>query len=481
MREIEHERRDWIIVAIILLFGLLCVLLVGQWALIFAPRWEFNADMRSRLDPNSDYLTNRPRELVGAVDSSILTQPVWMGVFLTPGASIPTRIPSTDTPAPLPTSTRVSVVNTQVPPRTPTSTLVFVPPTRTVTSNPVFTRTFTPKPPPTQIHTSTPKPTNTATATATRTPTNTPTATATPTSTNTPPPFADLQITITDNATEYEAGAFIQYIVVVSNPFGPSGVLDATVTSSLSTNLTNITWSCSAGAGAFCSPSGAGNINDTKVDLPLGTSVTYTVNAQVIDSPSGNMVSTAAVNAPAGITDTNLSNNSAADSDTLITPDPMPPTIGTTPDTDIYTVPGNGVLTLKLSSPLVVGGHGGWDLVYYEWPQPGPDPGNPTNPGIWMDCVILQISDGRNWFTILNWGDDNVDTNASMNMNTVGVSSETDNLVLDAAFMYDSTGIAIELDGVVPAGTYTYFRIISPAPPLDEGDGAEVDAIYIVP
>jgi hypothetical protein len=41
-----------------------------------------------------------------------------------------------------------------------------------------------------------------------------------------------------------------------------------------------------------------------------------------------------------------------------------------------------------------------------------------------------------------------------------------------------STGIGIDLDGVVPPGTYPYIRIISPS---DSGDGVDVDAIEILP
>lgn len=141
-------------------------------------------------------------------------------------------------------------------------------------------------------------------------------------------------------------------------------------------------------------------------------------------------------------------------------------------------IPSGSVLSLQLSSSIVVnGGNDGWDLVYYELPQASPT----TTAGIWMDCVILQVGDGRNWYTIFNWGDNKVDNNASMNMNTIGVSAETDNLPIDASLMYNNTGIAIELDNVIPNGTYKYFRIISPAPPLDDGDGTEVDGIAILP
>jgi hypothetical protein len=101
--------------------------------------------------------------------------------------------------------------------------------------------------------------------------------------------------------------------------------------------------------------------------------------------------------------------------------------------------------------------------------------------GIWMDCVILQVGDGQNWYTVLNWGDNISDGNASMNMTIIGAAAETDNLPVDAAFMYNTTGIQIELDGVVPNGTYKYIRIISPPVPPDTGDGVEVDAIAVLP
>ena len=252
------------------------------------------------------------------------------------------------------------------------------------------------------------------------------------------------------------------------------------MTTNFSANLANITWSCARAGGASCTANGTGNITDT-VNLPSGTSVTYWVNAQVISSPSGDLVSTVAVNPPVGITDTNPANNQATDIDQLVVSSTLPyGNIDPVKNGSIEYIPTNTTLTLQFNSPLSVGSHPGYDLVYYEWPQG-------TNPGIWMDCVILQLGDGRNWYTILNWGDNVVDANASMNLSTIGASAETDNLMVDAPFMDDLTGIALELDGVVPNGSYKYIRIISPAAPQDgpgptfPPDGVEVDAISIVP
>ena len=60
MKATENERRDWAIIALILLFGLFGILLAGGWALRFTPRWEMDTNVQSALNPNSDFLTNRP-------------------------------------------------------------------------------------------------------------------------------------------------------------------------------------------------------------------------------------------------------------------------------------------------------------------------------------------------------------------------------------------------------------------------------------
>lgn len=449
MKQVEHERRDWVIVFVILLSGLLCVFLASGLALRFAPSWQLSTNMGSDLNPDSDYLTH-PSGFVEAIDSAIQTPPVWMGFFLTEGAIIPTRVRMTDTPAPFPTSTtRVVPSSTKYNTGTPTNTFVYLPFTRTATLNPVFTKT--------------PKATSTSTAPGT----------ATGTATNIPP-FADLQITFTDNAIDYNPNSSIQYTIVVSNSASsPSGVTGASLTSSFSANLdpASITWICTSGA------SGNGFINTT-INLPVGSSIMCTVNATVISSPGGDLVSSVTINAPAGITDSNPGNNTATDTDQFVEAYPFPyGNIDPDKNGTIEYVPTNTTVTLQFGTPLVVGTHTGYDLVYYELSQDSPT----TAAGVLMDCVVLQIGDGTNWYTIFNWGDNNVDTNASMNMTTIGVSAETDNFAVDASAMYNLTGIEIDVDGVVPNGTYKYIRIISPGTPPDSGDGVEIDAIYVIP
>jgi hypothetical protein len=59
------------------------------------------------------------------------------------------------------------------------------------------------------------------------------------------------------------------------------------------------------------------------------------------------------------------------------------------------------------------------------------------------------------------------------------VPEEPDQRDIPAAELYNSTGVAIDLDGMVPPGTYSYIRII--APPGDVDNQLEIDAIQVLP
>jgi uncharacterized repeat protein (TIGR01451 family) len=295
-----------------------------------------------------------------------------------------------------------------------------------------------------------------------------------------PPASADLQITKTDNATDYAPGITVRYIIVASNA-GPSSVTGATVTDTFPADLDplSIAWTCSGSGGASCTAAGSGNITDSAVNLPVGTSVTYTVNATVIGSPAGpalNNIATIAV--PVGVTDPNPGNNSASDtpSDQLISANSFPyGAINAIPNCPAPScaenIPAGTFLVLQLSTPLVVISPDvdGYDLVYY------PDPVAPT---LQMDVVILQVGDGSNWYTILYWGNGVQDANTDLPPNAPGCTSESDNCVVDVSSSINSPGVSIQLDGVVPSGTYPYIRIISLP---DSGDGVDIDAITVLP
>ena len=276
----KDNRRDWIIVIVIILVGLLCILLAGGWALRLTPSWKLDSDMGSNLDPNSDFLTARSNGFVEPIDPSILTRPAWLsfGSYLTPGASFNTGTPaptSANTQPPLATKTSISTLNP-----TPTGTLA-------ITAAPTNTSISYPTSPP--VRTATPSATSTATA--------------------------DLRITITDGSITYIVGGTRTYTIVVYNSSGPSNINGATVVDNFPAVLSGITWSCVGSGGATCTANGTGNINDS-VNLPVGSFVTYTVNANVSPAATGNLVNTASVAVPVGISDPAPANNTATDTDT---------------------------------------------------------------------------------------------------------------------------------------------------------------------
>jgi hypothetical protein len=78
--------------------------------------------------------------------------------------------------------------------------------------------------------------------------------------------------------------------------------------------ITDVTWTCVGTDGGACTASGSGDIDDT-VDLPVGDTVTYTLSGTISPSVSGDLTNTATVTAPGGVTDPDLGNNSATDTD----------------------------------------------------------------------------------------------------------------------------------------------------------------------
>src|SRR5205085_1274932 len=91
------------------------------------------------------------------------------------------------------------------------------------------------------------------------------------------------------------------------------------------------------------------NFTDT-INLPAGSSLTYTVTATISTSATGNLVNTVTVAAPGGTTDPTPGNNSATDADTFI---PAPALTGSLSDPLACTGPGNVITgTIQLSNPF---------------------------------------------------------------------------------------------------------------------------------
>jgi uncharacterized repeat protein (TIGR01451 family) len=125
---------------------------------------------------------------------------------------------------------------------------------------------------------------------------------------------ADLSITKTDGVTSATAGGSVTYTITASNA-GPSAATGSTVSDTFPAVQT-CTWTCAGAGGGTCTASGSGNIADT-VNLPTGSSVTYTAACTISPSATGSLSNTATVAAPAGVTDPTPGNNSATDVDAL--------------------------------------------------------------------------------------------------------------------------------------------------------------------
>ena len=160
---------------------------------------------------------------------------------------------------------------------------------------------------------------NTATATVSTAVTDTNPGNNSATDTDAVVSQVDVSVTKTDGTTVVAAGQQVQYTVVVSNS-GPTTATGATFVDNFPAGLTNVTWTSTASGGATGNTaSSSGNINET-LNLPAGSSVTYTVTGTVAASAAlgSTVTNTATAGAPGGTTDTNPGNNSATDTDTVV-------------------------------------------------------------------------------------------------------------------------------------------------------------------
>jgi len=137
------------------------------------------------------------------------------------------------------------------------------------------------------------------------------------------PAQADLSVAISDGQTSATSGSAVTYTIVAKNN-GPNAVTGTTMTDTLPASLSGATWSCVASTGSSCTASGTGNIADTAVNLINGGTATYTLTATLSAAATGQLVNTATITEPVGVTDANLVNNSATDTDTIVPPNQPP-------------------------------------------------------------------------------------------------------------------------------------------------------------
>jgi uncharacterized repeat protein (TIGR01451 family) len=127
----------------------------------------------------------------------------------------------------------------------------------------------------------------------------------------------DLQVTIDDTTTSVVPGTSDLYTITVTNN-GPDPVTGASVSVPLPAGVTDALWTFAGGSGNVSGPTDGTGALATTVDLPLvGDSVSFLFQVDVDPSATGTLVTTATVTPPAGTTDTDLTNNSATDTDAL--------------------------------------------------------------------------------------------------------------------------------------------------------------------
>jgi uncharacterized repeat protein (TIGR01451 family) len=133
-------------------------------------------------------------------------------------------------------------------------------------------------------------------------------------------PNPDLSVTKTDGRTTITPGDTLTYTLVVTN--SSSHAVTGSFSDTLPASLGSITWTCSASVGSLCSAAaGSGSPISLSLTLASGGTATISVNATLSGTASGTLVNTASVALPwAFLTDATPANNSATDTDTIVTP-----------------------------------------------------------------------------------------------------------------------------------------------------------------
>ncbi len=127
--------------------------------------------------------------------------------------------------------------------------------------------------------------------------------------------LADVSVTKDDGVTTVIPGDEITYTITVAN-VGPSDALATLVTDDFPEELSDVTWTCKASGEASCTAAGSGDLAES-VDLPSGTSVTFTAVGTVAAGAVGELINTATAAVTGGVADPDPDNNSATDTDEI--------------------------------------------------------------------------------------------------------------------------------------------------------------------
>ncbi len=120
-----------------------------------------------------------------------------------------------------------------------------------------------------------------------------------------------------DGLSSVTVGQEITYTIVVGNE-GSGDAFGSTITDTFPGDLIDCSWTCFVGGGATCTAGPvSGDIIDTP-DLPVGSEATYVATCTVGPTAVGTLSNTVTVDPPPGVIDSDPSDNTATDLDTVI-------------------------------------------------------------------------------------------------------------------------------------------------------------------
>ncbi|MBN2386849.1 MAG: hypothetical protein JXB85_07490, partial [Anaerolineales bacterium] len=149
----DRDLREWGLLLLLLLLGILLMFAAGQLAIRLTPAWQVEADMGSNINPDEGYANAEGTLVFEPLDPAIMTQPAWaitpsptpVLVLGTPTPEMSPTVTVTGTTTPTPTVTGTTTVSPTI---TRTATSTASPTATSTTSNPPILPTNTPVPPP---------------------------------------------------------------------------------------------------------------------------------------------------------------------------------------------------------------------------------------------------------------------------------------------------------------------------------------------
>ena len=290
----------------------------------------------------------------------------------------------------------------------------------------------------------------------------------------------DVDLSISKNsvgAPTYSAGDTIRYQITVINnsTFNVSGI---TVSDPKPDVISTWDWNCLT-ANPTCTPS-SGLTSDfsDSIDLIVGESLQYEVTATVVGNPGDviipDLVNTATISPPNGLSDSNTTNDSSSYTHTSSAPSEI--NIGP-PDGSVLSPFGGTVSTFFISPAIISSGGSTPDFVFYE---------RDTGTGIALDRVRIDISaDGSpgSWITVFNWGDGSDDSNSNMSLAIIGdggdpSNPEPDDRAIPYAELYNNTGVTIDIDSLGLSGSYPWIQFYCPTTAEGNTDNVcDIDSI----